>query len=72
MSDDLARAAAEHNRVANAREDAAWIVAFWSGLTGAGMPEDHAFEITSQWLASYVELAAAEHEDVEVECDVDE
>jgi hypothetical protein len=57
--------------VANAREDAAWIVAFWSGLTGAGMPEDHAFELTAQWVGLYAEMAAAD-DDVEVECSSDE
>lgn len=75
MSESLIRAAAEHERVSNAREDAAWIAAFYTGLIDAGMESDYAFEITSQWLASYVELATVVIEDEgdeTAECGVDD
>lgn len=72
MSESLIRAAAEHERVSNAREDAAWVAAFYTGLTDAGMEADHAFEITSQWLASYVEMAVNVEADDEIECGVDD
>lgn len=60
MSDDLIRAAAEHDRVSNAREDAAWVAAFYLGLIEAGIEAEHAWGLTAHWIEAFASMAIAE------------
>lgn len=70
MDDGLERAAAAHDRVSNAREDAEWFAAFYTTLTESGVPEDWAGSLTGLWAKAYIGMA--EGDDEATECGVDD